>query len=119
VEATNYYGCTGRDTVCIKVFCEQGQVFIPNIFTPDGDGVNDRLIVQGKGISVIRSFRIFNRWGQVVFDKANFPPNDVSSGWDGRINGNAASPDVYVYTCEVVCEDGTVYTYKGNVAIVK
>ncbi len=120
VTATSYYGCAARDTLCIKVFCESGQVFIPNIFTPDGDGVNDRLIVQGKGVALIRSFRIFNRWGQVVFEKTGFQPNDASSGWDGRINGGAmASQDVYVYTCDVVCEDGTVYPLKGNVAIVK
>ena len=119
VDAANYFGCLGRDTVCIKVFCEKGQLFIANIFTPDGDGVNDKLVVQGKGISLIRSFRIFNRWGQVVYEKAGFAPNDASSGWDGRVNGNLASPDVYVYTCEVVCDDGTVYTYKGNTALVK
>ena len=119
VDAANYFGCVGSDTVCIKVFCEKGQLFIANIFTPDGDGVNDKLVVQGKGISLIRSFRIFNRWGQVVYEKAGFAPNDASSGWDGRVNGNLASPDVYVYTCEVVCDDGTVYTYKGNTALVK
>ena len=119
VMATSYYGCAARDTLCIKVFCESGQVFIPNLFTPDGDGVNDKLVVQGKGIALIRSFRVFNRWGQVVFERSGFQPNDASSGWDGRVNGNLASPDVYVYTCEVVCDDGTVYPLKGNVAIVK
>jgi hypothetical protein len=55
----------------------------------------------------------------LVFEKNNFNPNDVSAGWDGLINGKLASPDVYVYMCEVVCENDVIYTYKGNVSIVK
>lgn len=119
VVATNNFGCSGRDTMCIKVFCESSQLFIPNAFTPDGDGVNDILTVRAKGVKLVKSFRIFNRWGQVVFEKANFVPNVDTYGWDGKVNGIAAPPDVYVYTCEVVCEDDTPYTYKGNVAIIK
>jgi gliding motility-associated-like protein len=119
VKATNFFGCSGSDTMCIKVFCESSQVFIPNAFTPDGDGVNDVLVVKAKGIKLIKSFRIFNRWGQVVFEKGSFIPNTDSYGWDGKVKGIAAPPDVYVYTCEVVCEDDTPYTYKGNVAIIK
>ncbi len=119
VTATNAYGCSGADTICIKVFCESGQVFIPNAFTPDHDGRNDILMVRSKGIKVVKSFRIFNRWGQVVFDRSNFMPNDLKYGWDGTVNGVTAPPDIYVYTCEVVCENDIPYTYKGNVAILK
>jgi gliding motility-associated-like protein len=119
VTATNAYSCSATDTICIKVFCESGQLFIPNAFTPDGDGRNDILMVRGKGIKTVKSFRVFNRWGQVVFERNNFPPNDKTFGWNGLINGNPASPDVYVYTCEVVCENDVPYTYKGNVAILK
>jgi len=119
VTATNIFGCSGSDTMCIKVFCESSQLFIPNAFTPDGDGVNDVLTVKAKGVKLVKSFRVFNRWGQVVFERANFQPNIDSYGWNGLVNGIAAPPDVYVYTCEVVCEDDTPYTYKGNVAIIK
>ncbi len=119
VEAANLYKCAARDTMCVKVFCENSQVFIPNAFTPDGDGINDVLMVRAQGIRSVKNFRIFNRWGQLVFEKNNFNPNDVSAGWDGRINGKLASPDVYVYMCEVVCENDISYTYKGNVSIVK
>jgi gliding motility-associated-like protein len=118
--ATNQYGCSGSDTVCIKVFCESSQIFIPNGFTPDGDGLNDVLMVRGTGIKQVKSFRIFNRWGQVVFERANFPPNVLQYGWDGKTNGGvAAPPDVYVYTCDVICENDIPYTFKGNVAIIK
>jgi gliding motility-associated-like protein len=118
--ATNIYGCSANtDTLCIKAFCKETQVFIANAFTPEGDGVNDILVVQGKGIRVINSFRVFNRWGQVVFEQTNFQPNDKTFGWDGRIKGVPAAADVYVYTCEVMCDNDVAYTYKGNLAILR
>ena len=119
VKVTNTMGCTASDTIRFKVFCEQSQVYIPNLFTPDGDGVNDVLMVRGKGIKSVKNFRIFNRWGEIVFEKANFEPNIKSHGWDGTIRGQKAPPDVYVYTCEVMCENDVPFTYKGNVAIIK
>lgn len=118
VKAENLYHCDVKDTLCIQAFCESTQVYIPNAFVP-GSTSNGILMVRGKGIRTIKTFRIFNRWGQVVFERSSFPPNDRSFGWDGRVGGVAASPDVYVYTCEVVCEDGKAFTYKGNVAILK
>ncbi len=118
--ATNIYGCAASDTVCIKVFCQSSQVFIPNAFMPGtGTGVNDVLMVRGTGIKLVKSFRIYNRWGQVVFERANFIPNDRQYGWDGLIQGKPANTDVYIYTCEVVCENDTPFTYKGNVAIIR
>jgi gliding motility-associated-like protein len=119
LNATDVHGCKASDTINIKVFCESTQVFIPNVFTPDNDGRNDILMVRGTGIRTIKYFRIFNRWGEIVFEKSNFSPNDRSNGWDGKIKGIAAPPDVYVYTCEVVCENGNSYIYKGNTSIVK
>ncbi len=116
---TNVYKCASKDTICIKVFCENTQVFIPNTFTPDNDGINDIFMVRGTGIKSIKSFRVFNRWGQVVFERGNILPNNSSQGWDGKIKGIVASPDVYIYTCEVVCENNVTYTYKGNVSIIK
>jgi gliding motility-associated-like protein len=118
VIVTNQYGCKASDDIIISTFCENAQVFIPNAFTPDGDGLNDILMVRGKGISV-KSFRIFNRWGELVFEKTNFSPNDIKYGWDGKVRGVPASPDVFVYTTEVICDNGTVYTYKGNSTLLK
>ncbi|MEN9598751.1 MAG: hypothetical protein RL596_1062, partial [Bacteroidota bacterium] len=117
--ATNRYGCTTNDTVCFKTFCPTTEVFIPNAFTPDGDGVNDQFFVQAKGVRTIKSLRIFNRWGEVVFEKTNLLPNDAASGWNGKVRGVTANPDVYVYICEVICEKGGTQLYKGNVAIIK
>ena len=119
VTATNIYGCSASDTICIKAFCEGSQVFIPNGFTPDGDGINDIFMVRATGIKMVNSFKVFNRWGQVVFEKTNFAPNDPQYGWDGRYKGTAAPVDVYIYTCEVVCDNGLTFVYKGNVALLK
>ncbi len=119
VAATNLYKCTGYDTLTIKVFCESTQVFIPNLFTPDGDGLNDVLMVRGTGIKTIKNFRIFNRWGELVFEKSNFGPNEPRFGWDGMVRGQKAPPDVYVYTCEVLCDNDIPFVYKGNTAIIK
>jgi len=119
LKATTAYGCVAKDSITIKVFCENTQVFIPNVFTPDGDGVNDILMVRGQGIKTVKSFRIFNRWGEVVFEKSNFAPNEKANGWDGSIRGSKPSPDVYVYTCEVVCENDVSFFYKGNITIIK
>jgi gliding motility-associated-like protein len=117
--ATNIYGCVSTDTVCIKTFCPTSEVFIPNAFSPDGDGINDVLIVQGRGLKMVKSFRIYNRWGELVFERSNFYPGDASSGWNGKVRGSMPSPDVFVYVCEVICERGVPATFKGNVAIIK
>lgn len=117
--ATNYFGCSGSDTLTLKVFCENSQVFIPNAFTPDNDGLNDVFMVRATGIQSIKSLRIFNRWGQLVYDRSNFEPNDPKFAWDGRINGVIGGPDVFVYTLEVICDDGTPYFYKGNLSLLK
>lgn len=119
VTVTTPYGCSASDTISIKVFCQDGQVFIPNAFTPDGDGLNDVLTVRASGIVMVKYFRIFNRWGDLVFERANFKPNDPSYGWDGKVRGVVGGPEAFVYTCEAVCENGASYTYKGNVSIIK
>ncbi len=116
---TNEFGCITSDTIRVRTFCPGAEVFIPNAFSPDGDGVNDWLYVQAKGIRLVKNFRVYSRWGELVFEKNNFLPNDKTAGWNGRVRGNLANPDIYVYVCEVICEKGTPQLYKGNVAILK
>jgi gliding motility-associated-like protein len=118
VRVINNYGCVANDNLSISTFCRNSQVFIPNAFTPDGDGLNDVLMVRGVGIFV-KSFRIFNRWGQLVFEKTDFNPNEIKYGWDGKVRGVPATPDVFVYTAEVICDNGIMYTYKGNSTLLK
>lgn len=119
VMVTNIYGCTGEDSISIKATCDNGQVFIANAFTPDGDGTNDVFFVQGRGIAAIKSLRIFNRWGELLFERLNTPPNNPTYGWDGRIRGVPGPPDVFVYIVELVCTNGTPFFFKGNITILK
>ncbi|UYQ94427.1 PKD domain-containing protein [Chitinophaga horti] len=118
VQVTNVYGCSASDDICIRTFCDNSQVFIPNAFAPNGNVPENRvLMVRASGINAIKSFRVFNRWGQLMYERTNFPPNSAQFGWDGMIKGRKADVGVYVYTVEVVCENGVPYSYKGNVTL--
>ena len=121
LKATTIYGCSGSDSMYLPTFCQNSQVYIPNAFSPDGDGKNDVLLVRGSGIKIVKNFRIYNRWGQVVFERANFQVNDPQFGWDGKIRNTStfSPPDVYIYYCEVLCDNDTPFTYKGNITLVK
>ncbi len=117
--ASNGGGCVARDQVTVNVVCKNTNVFIPNTFSPNGDGMNDLFYARGTGLFNIKSFRIFNRWGQLIFERYNVTPNTASSGWDGTYNGNAMQSDVYVYMMEVVCENGSIIPVKGNVTLLR
>lgn len=117
--ATSVYGCSDTKTITINVGCENSQVFIANSFTPNGDGMNDRFFVQGKGISRVNKFLIFSRWGELVFEKYNIDANDPGAGWDGQFKDVMLPPGVYYYVVEATCNLGSVYEYKGDVTIVK
>ncbi len=116
---TNGGGCTAKDNVDLLVVCSQGNVYIPNTFSPNNDGVNDIFYPRGKGIYGIKGMRVFSRWGELLYEKTNFQPNDISSGWDGSFKGQKLTPDVYVYIIEVVCDNNQIFTLKGNVTLLK
>jgi gliding motility-associated-like protein len=117
--ATNLGGCTASDDVTITSICNGDNYFIPNTFSPNSDGMNDVFYVRGKGLNLVHSLRIFNRWGQTVFEKHDFNANDPNAGWDGKINGKVADMDVYVYIVEMYCDNAGIVPYKGNVALIR
>jgi len=119
ISAVNGGGCSISDSIKITVVCTDNNFFVPNTFSPNGDGVNDVFYVRGKGLNILPSIMIFNRWGQIVFEKKDFAPNDPSAGWDGTFNGQKAPVDVYIYTLQVICENSTIITYSGNVALIR
>ena len=119
LEAVNGGGCISRDKITLFVFCNNANVFMPNTFSPNGDGNNDVFYPRGKGIYSIRSLKIFNRWGDLVYDQMNMQPNDIAKGWNGHHKGKPAPQDVYVYTMDVVCENNVTLNYKGNVALIR
>jgi gliding motility-associated-like protein len=102
----------------VHIFCNKSQLFLPNTFTPNGDGQNDVFYPRGTGISKIRWFRIYNRWGQLLFERSNIGPNDISNAWDGTYLGDTPRPDVYVWEVEAICETGEPLFVKGDVTII-
>lgn len=112
-------GCKNVSNIQIVVLCKNANVFLPNTFSPNGDGNNDIFYVRGRGLDRVKSMRIFNRWGEVVFEKRDFPVNDPSVGWNGKFNGNNPKADVYIYQVEVFCDNSDVIRFEGNVALIQ
>ncbi len=119
VTAISSDGCVADSTIAINMYCDNSQVFIPNTFTPNKDGVNDQFYVSGRGISTIKSLKVYNRWGEVVYDRQNIPANDPNNGWDGTFKNGELAPDVFVFVVDAVCELGEIFHYQGNIALVR
>lgn len=111
-------GCRNSAKIEIVVLCKDANFYVPNTFSPNGDGSNDRFYPRGKGLYLIRSMRVFNRWGEVMFENRNFPANDALAGWDGKYKGNRVQPDVYVYQIEIQCDNGELIKLSGNIALI-
>ena len=117
VQVTDFKGCSIWDTVYINpgTCCEE--VFLPNAFSPNGDGVNDVFrAVTSAGIQLIH-FSIYNRWGQLVWKT-----NDYTKGWDGNFNGESSTNNstTYYYMFNYKClTDGNAYMKKGDVMVIK
>ena len=113
-------GCTATDD--IRVFIDRTRhVYIPNIFSPNNDGSNDVFFISGGAdIESIQSFSIFNRWGELVFEKKDILPNMASVGWDGTARGGLLlNPAVFVYMIEVRFTDGETEVISGDVVLMK
>lgn len=98
--------------------CER--VFIPTIFSPNNDRINDFFYIQdGGNILTIKSLKVFDRWGSLVFQAANILPNDESAGWNGALNNGLLPPDVYVYVAEIEFKNGETVIKKGDITLVR
>jgi gliding motility-associated-like protein len=118
VSVKNEFGCEAKDTIHIKLECSQGYVFIPNTFTPNHDGKNDVFAVTGRGVGMIKSLRLFNRWGEMVFERTNFAIGDAAGSWNGLHKGVPVPFGSYVYFVELECDGGEPFTKKGTVTVV-
>lgn len=110
---TSAYGCVSMDSVAIeaKPCC---QVYFPNAFTPNGDGSNDVFKVVTKGHHEIATFRIMNRWGQVVYEN-----KDELRGWDGRYNGKEQDAGAYFYYIKYICREQEALEQKGEFLLLR
>ena len=95
-------------------------VYIPNAFSPNGDGINDEIMIfANPGVELVEEFLIFDRWGELVFENTNFLPNDADQGWDGKLKGEKMSPAVFTWFAKVRYLDGEKQMFKGDVVLVR
>jgi gliding motility-associated-like protein len=116
---TDETDCQALDSVTINVLLNR-PIYIPNAFSPNGDGINDFFTVYGgPAVREIRTLKIFARWGNLVFDGYNLAINNEPMGWDGTFKGKTMNPAVFAYFAEVEFIDGVVVQYEGDVTIVR
>lgn len=111
-------GCFLVDSVRIEVL-KTRQVFIPNAFSPNNDGINDIFyIYAGEDVSMVRSLHVFDRWGDQVYTVDDCAVADlINCGWDGLFRGRKLNPGIFTYFVEILFIDGVVQTYQGDVMI--
>ena len=96
-----------------ELLCDENGIFVPNAFSPNGDGLNDVFRPRGEGIeSMIMA--VFDRWGNKVFEGS-----DIDVGWDGTWNGQALSSDGFGYIIDFVCEGNITFRLHGNVTLIR
>ncbi|HEX8332053.1 MAG TPA: PKD domain-containing protein, partial [Segetibacter sp.] len=119
LKVSNEGGCTAEDLLNVIVTCDNSIVFIPNTFSPNGDGMNDVFYPRGNGINSISSMRILNHWGELVFSRKDVAPNNPSTGWDGMYKGGRADAGVYTYAIEIVCKNSQLLKFIGNITLIQ
>ena len=117
---TDKTGCTA--TAKVRVYISKDfDLYIPNVFSPNADGINDLWHVFGdlKKVVKIKELRIFDRWGENMFEAFNFPVNDPAFGWNGKSRGKYLNPAVFVYYLIAEFADGSERLYKGDINLVR
>jgi len=95
-------------------------LFLPTAFSPNNDGTNDLFqIYTDKGVKTIHYLKIFDRWGECVYQYYNFNPFDRKIGWDGKYRGKFLNPAVFVYMTEIEFLNGEVRVYSGDIALLR
>ena len=112
-------GCMETVTITVRVedpICDPDNVFVPNAFSPNGDGNNDVARVRSRFTELLTEFEwiIYNRWGQPVYEST-----DIDESWDGTTDGDDLEPDVYGYWLRVVCPEGEELIQQGNITILR
>ena len=119
LKVATLYQCTDSASVYVKAFY-QNLIRLPNIFTPNGDGVNDYFyVIADKEVKKINVFQILNRWGEKVFEIQNAEPNSYKYAWDGTKGGIPVMQGTYVYYIVVELIDGSSQVVKGNITLLR
>lgn len=115
---TDLNGCTASGRTLVRVDRNR-YLYAPNIFSPNGDGINDMFLLYARGVAEIELLQLYDRWGNRVFEQKNFQPNDESLGWDGNFRGQAVNPAVYVWQAVVRFADGQTEVFSGDVTVLR
>lgn len=111
-------GCEATDRIQIRVN-KNRVVLVPTGFTPNGDNLNNKLLVHGTKDVMIKLFRVHDRWGELLFENIDFFTNDTEAGWDGTFRGKEMPAGVYVWYLEVEYNDGRKELLKGSTMLVR
>ena len=114
VRATNAEGCFGEDDVKVTIFKTGPDIFVPTAFTPNNDGKNDKIFPICVGIQKLDYFRLFNRWGQMVYSTSQ-----IGQGWDGRLKGLLQDTGNFVFMVQGTDYTGRVIFRKGNIMLIR
>ena len=118
IMVTDENGCPAIAEIQVRVD-KSRKIFIPNAFSPNADGANDRFMIYAKEGQVVNisTFQVFNRWGGKVFETKDAMPNDPSFGWDGTMKGETVNPAVFIYFAEIEFIDGEKVLFKGDITV--
>jgi len=116
VTVENEFGCINSDEIYLEIEdgCSYSNFEVPNIISPNGDGANDFFKIKYEGVNDVSLLRIYNRWGELIFET-----NNIETLWDGTFKGQKLNPGVYVYYFEGHCLDNKPFTKTGNVTLLK
>ncbi len=119
VSVSSAQGCSALDSM--NIFVERNiAIYVPNVFSPNGDGINDRLLISaGTAVQEIESFTIFDRWGNMMYLNEHFLPNDPGEAWDGKHNGVTLNPGVYAFKMLARFADGRTEIRYGDVTLLR
>jgi gliding motility-associated-like protein len=112
--ATNTTGCYGEDDIVVHIFKTAPEIFVPSAFTPNGDGRNDILKPIPVGITKLDFFRVYNRWGQLIYSTSI-----IGNGWDGTLNGTQQPSGAYVYVVQGTDYKTNIIFRKGTVVLIR
>ena len=114
VTVTTAEGCVGRDSILVHLFDMTEDIYVPNAFTPNNDGTNDVLRPILIGMKDLTYFRVYNRWGELMF-----ATSEKGKGWDGRYKGKPQDPAAFVWEAEAVTYKGVIRKKKGSAVLVR
>jgi gliding motility-associated-like protein len=111
-------GCRATDSVKITVE-KPRNIYVPTGFTPNNDNINDKLIVHGRKGTKIDLFRVYDRWGELVYEARAFDINSENAGWDGTFRGQNMMSAQFVWYIEATYIDGAKEILKGHTTLIR